>query len=187
MKIPNTFTIESNNLKLRQPILSDLPEVFSATQVPGFNDGMIWNAPDKESDLHEFFHQSIDLWEKGTSYCFTIQAKASDLFYGRISIRKGEDPAFWNIGFWTHPRYQSQGIMTEAAAAILDFGFNDLSAEQIEAAHALWNIASRKVLEKIGMKFVKHLPQGFQKNGVWIAEDLLCITKVEWQKLCKTM
>jgi RimJ/RimL family protein N-acetyltransferase len=72
--------------------------------------------------------------------------------------------------------------MTEAAAAVLEFGFEVLSASEIEAAHAIWNIASRRVLEKIGMTFVRHLPQGFQKDGQWVEEDLLAISAADWRK-----
>jgi len=54
--------------------------------------------------------------------------------------------------------------MTEAAGAVLGLGFKTLSASRIEASHATWNIASRRVLQKIGMSFVRHVPQGFEKG-----------------------
>jgi [ribosomal protein S5]-alanine N-acetyltransferase len=62
----------------------------------------------------------------------------------------------------------------------LEFGFKQLGATRIEASHALWNIASQRVLEKIGMKFIEYIPQGFQKQGQWIEENKMGITKEEW-------
>lgn len=67
--------------------------------------------------------------------------------------------------------------MTEAAVALVDFGFMQLGASAIQASHATWNGASRRVLEKAGLRFLRHVPEGFQKNGVWVAEDLLSITQ----------
>ena len=59
----------------------------------------------------------------------------------------------WNVGFWTHPDSQSQGIMTEVLSGILKFGFEDLSAVRIEACHVIWNKASEKVLKKNGFEY----------------------------------
>ncbi len=66
--------------------------------------------------------------------------------------------------------------MTEAAGALFEFGFRTVKAERIEAAHVPWNISSRRVIEKIGMTFVRHIPKGFQKEDQWVAEDLWSIT-----------
>lgn len=76
--------------------------------------------------------------------------------------------------------------MTEAAKAIVEFGFTVLETDRIEAYHALWNTASEKVLKKIGMKFVSYIPQGFQKRGEWVEENLLAIEKKDWRALKET-
>ncbi len=73
--------------------------------------------------------------------------------------------------------------MSEAAKAIVSFGFNCLDAVRIEAKHAIWNKASERVIKKLGMTFVQNVPQGFMKNGEWVAENLLAITKAEWEQL----
>lgn len=129
----------------------------------------------------EPYNNTVVAWDSGKAYTFTIEEKHSRKPLGRVVIRE-EEAGCWNIGFWTHPEYQGLGYMTESAVAILDFGFKTLSAVKIQAGHAVWNIASRKVLEKIGMKFVNHVPQGFLKNGKWVAEDILAISKEEWER-----
>jgi [ribosomal protein S5]-alanine N-acetyltransferase len=70
--------------------------------------------------------------------------------------------------------------MTESAQACMEFGFDRLEAIRIEASYALWNKASQRVLEKIGMKFMEYIPQGFQKRGQWIETNKMGITKEEW-------
>lgn len=179
--IRKDFKIETKRLILSQPTLEDLPAVFSASRVKGFNNGMVWDPPEKEEDLKEFFYTSLKAWEDGTSYSFTISLKDSGEFCGRISIRKDVKEGEWNIGFWTHPRQQRKGIMTEAGKAIIDFGFLELGAIRIEAGHALWNLGSRKVMENLGMKFVRRQKEGFQKNGVWVEEDFMEITREDWK------
>lgn len=51
--------------------------------------------------------------------------------------------------------------MSEAANAVIKFGFVSLNAEKIIASHALWNQQSEKVLKKIGMSFSKHIEKGY--------------------------
>lgn len=116
----------------------------------------------------------------GTAFVFTITHLDSKIFIGRIGIRQNEQPNVWNIGFWTHPEHQGKGYMTEAAQAVIESGFTRLEAIRIEASFALWNISSQRVLEKIGMRFIEYLPQGFQKKGQWIEENKMGITKEEW-------
>lgn len=179
--LPLSITIQTPSCILRRFSREDIPFVFSASQCAGFCDGMKWSPPASEEELIEPYNNNIVAWDSGKAYTFTIEEKHSRKPLGRVVIRE-EEAGCWNIGFWTHPEYQGRGYMTESAAAMLDFGFNTLAAVKINASHAVWNIASRKVLEKIGMKFVNHAPQGFLKNGQWVAEDILEISKEEWKQ-----
>jgi RimJ/RimL family protein N-acetyltransferase len=50
-----------------------------------------------------------------------------------------------------HSAYWGKGFGTESLNTILDFGFKELNLHRIEAGCAVDNIASIKVLEKVGM------------------------------------
>jgi ribosomal-protein-alanine N-acetyltransferase len=181
--IPKSHTIETARLQLRFPSLDDIPVIFSATRYKGFNDGMLWEPPEKPEDLIAPHEGNIKDWENGEGYHFSILKKSDKALVGRISIRKETEANTWNIGFWTHPEHQKQGYMSEAAKAIIRLGFEDLGAEKINACHALWNKASERVLKKTGMKFLKYLEKGFIKNGVWMEENVLEIKKEDWKEL----
>ena len=178
--ISKSYVIETKRFKLRIPSLEDIPYVFSATRFEGFNDGMMWEAPENEKELSEPLRKNIKSWELGTSYSFTIENKHSTALLGRIVIIQTKEKNVWSLGFWTHPESQGQGIMTEAINGVLKFGFETLLAIRIEAFHAIWNKASEKVLKKNGMKFVRYVEKGFKKNGKWVDENLLAISKEEW-------
>jgi [ribosomal protein S5]-alanine N-acetyltransferase len=150
------------------------------SRVAGFNDGMVWEPPAHMDELYKPLQENLLAWETGTAFVFTITALHSKILLGRIGMRRSEQMNVWNIGFWTHPEYQRQGYMTEAAQALMEFGFDRLDVIRIEADYALWNKGSQRVLEKIGMKFMKYIPQGFQKKGQWIEENKMGVTKEEW-------
>lgn len=183
MQLPLSFTLTTPRLLLRQPLASDIPHIFSATRYAGFNDGMLWEPPEKIEDMKDSVTKSLKAWESGNGYTFSIELKETRAFAGRIAIRKEKEPDHWNIGFFTHPEHQGKGIMTEAVKAILELGFTTLKAQRIEACHALWNKASEAILKKNGMTFIRYIEKGFQKKGEWVDENLLIIDREKFSAL----
>jgi ribosomal-protein-alanine N-acetyltransferase len=183
--LPLTFTLTTPRLVLRRPLESDVTHIFSATRYAGFNDGMLWEPPEKIEDMKDSISNSLKPWKSGQGYNFSIDERETGEFLGRISIRQEKEIDRWNIGFWTHPVHQGKGIMTEAAGAVIELGFETLGAQEITACHAIWNKASERVLIKVGMRFVEYLEQGFQKRGEWVAENLLMIDKKTFQGLSR--
>ena len=57
------------------------------------------------------------------------------------------------IGYVINPEFRGRGIAGEAARRVIRFGFEDLGLNRIEARYMDGNIASRKVMEKLGMKY----------------------------------
>jgi ribosomal-protein-alanine N-acetyltransferase len=181
MNIPQRLLLHSQRLRLRFPSEADFPHIFSATRYEGFNDGMLWEPPENMEALRGPLLRAKDAWEQGRAYQLTIEQRETQAFLGRIGIHKMEEEGTWEIGFWTHPREQGKGVMTEALGIMLEFGFTQLGVKLIEAGHATWNQASEKVLHKNGMQFVRHIEQGFMKKGQWVAENMLAISREDWE------
>lgn len=76
------------------------------------------------------------------------------------------------LGYALNPNYWGQGIVTEAAFAVLDFGFNKLELKRIEAGTFIDNFQSQRICEKIGMK-----KEGVARNG-YIRYDGIIFDKV---------
>jgi ribosomal-protein-alanine N-acetyltransferase len=184
-RISPSIAIRTRRCVLRRFSREDIPFIFSASRHPGFCDGMRWDPPAREAELLKPYKENVAAWESGKVYTFTVERKTDGVPLGRIAIRRGAED--WEIGFWTHPDHQGQGYMTEAAEAVLEFGFRTLKARHIFATHALWNAASRRVLEKIGMKFERRVPRCYRKNERWVAADRFVLSAAEWRKLSTSL
>jgi RimJ/RimL family protein N-acetyltransferase len=57
------------------------------------------------------------------------------------------------IGWRLRRIYQGQGLATEAAQAVLHFAFQQLRLPSVVAVTAIGNIASRRVMQKLGMTY----------------------------------
>lgn len=56
------------------------------------------------------------------------------------------------IGWRIAAEHWNQGYATEAAEAVVKYGFEEKNLEEIVAITAVGNVASRRVMEKLGMK-----------------------------------
>jgi ribosomal-protein-alanine N-acetyltransferase len=78
--------------------------------------------------------------------------------------------------------YWGQGLVTEAAIAMLHYGFDIIGLKQIIAVVKPDNIASKKVIEKIGMKFEKVLIVDDVNYSGYDGELYYSITNDEFNK-----
>lgn len=60
----------------------------------------------------------------------------------------------YEIGFHLRPQFWGKGYATEAATAVIDYAFSVLKAEALFAGHNPNNVASSKVLLKLGFRYI---------------------------------
>ena len=85
-----------------------------------------------------------------------------------------------DLGYELDPRYWENGYATEAARALLAFGFQELGLHRIWAQCIAENVASAHVLEKIGMQQEGHLRQNEWMQGRWWDTLLYAILETEY-------
>lgn len=61
---------------------------------------------------------------------------------------------FYDLGYRFIQKHWGQGYGYESAKAFIDFGFNEMNLKVINAWADADNLGSRKILEKVGMKFI---------------------------------
>lgn len=86
-----------------------------------------------------------------------------------------------DLGYEFNPFYWGRGYATEAARAMLAFGFQQLALDHIWAMSVVDNAASVRVLQKIGMTEEQQLPRNKQMKGRWWDVVLYSITRAAWQ------
>jgi RimJ/RimL family protein N-acetyltransferase len=83
-------------------------------------------------------------------FAFAIVLRAGAELIGEISINR-EDDDNAQLAYWLGEPFWGQGLMTEAVAAVLAFGFEQLPVRYIYASCHPDNPASARVLEKNGL------------------------------------
>ncbi|MDO9334681.1 MAG: GNAT family N-acetyltransferase [Dehalococcoidales bacterium] len=113
-------------------------------------------------DAIEFIGQREEKYEETGSPEFAITHK-DGYFIGGIGMRFNKEHENGKIGYWIGKPYWGKGFCTEAACAVVKYGFEVLGLNRIHAAHMTRNPASGRVMQKIGMKHEGHLRQDKKK------------------------
>ena len=114
---------------------------------------------------------------------FAINLKADGSFIGHILFCPHDSEALTReLGWVIQPRYQCHGYATEAAAAVLRYGFETLGLQRVVATCDSRNIASRRVMEKLGMRCEAHFKACLFRQGEWIDEVHYAILATEWRQ-----
>ena len=110
--------------------------------------------PNSEEATREFLRSAAASKEEPLkTHDFAIVLKSEGKLIGGCSIRISTDKEYEaSIGYVLAREHWGQGFATEAASALLQFGFQQLGLQRIVATCHPSNTASRRVMEKNGMR-----------------------------------
>ena len=100
---------------------------------------------------------------------------------GIASLRINAKHHYGHLGGWAAANARNLGYATEAATALMDYGFAELGLHRVGSQCFSRNKESARVMEKIGLQYEGCMRGAFLKNGVH--EDLLVFATVreEWE------
>ncbi len=143
---------------------------------------MAWG-PNTEEESKEFIRKASaeERQEPRVGYPFAavLQAEAKLIGGCRIHIGSMGDREAW-IGYCINRKYWGKGLGTEAAGALIRFGFEALNLHRIFATCDRENLASARVLEKSGMTREKLLRRHKREKGKWRDSFLYAILEEEF-------
>jgi len=102
------------------------------------------------------FNNYNRLWEARGIGGWVITDKNAGEFIGSVEIEYLDDTNEYELGYCLRKNYWGKGIATEAARAVVRFGFEKANLERIIAVVVPENTGSWKVLEHIGLVYEKN-------------------------------
>jgi len=126
-------------LNIPHPYVEGMAEKWIATHASDFYDG------------------------RGVTLAMTL--KGDDSIIGAIGLMASKEHNRAEMGYWVAVPYWGNGYCSEAAVALIAYGFDTLDYHKITAHHMVENPASGRVMEKAGMTFEAELRDHCQKDG----------------------
>jgi RimJ/RimL family protein N-acetyltransferase len=124
------------------------------------NNGEPWS----DAKVREFIARQMK-HAKSNGFCFwKIQRKPDGRLIGLCGLQALRLGSRWEveIGWWLTPPNWGRGLASEAASAVMTEALKDLSINRIVAIAIPENRASRRIMQKIGMRYERNvLHRGF--------------------------
>lgn len=175
--------LETERLILRDFVKDDWQRVLEYQSDPLYLRYYEWTERTPEA-VQEFVGWFLDHQKQHPRIKFqlAITLKSDNLLIGNCGVRMEKVNALQaDVGYELDPRHWNHGYATEAAHAIVDFGFSRFNLHRVWSWCVADNLGSAHVLEKLGMRLEGHLRENeFYRNRWW---DTLMygILADEWQ------
>ena len=147
-------TLETERMLLRRLSVSDAEDMFSYASLEITSRYLTWSPHPDVYYTYNYLRRIEEQYRRGAFFDWAVVDRMDGHMIGTAgftSFRAASDVG--EIGYVLHPDYWGRGLAPEAVRALLQFGFDNLQLHRIEAMFIEGNTASRRVMEKVGMKF----------------------------------
>ena len=173
----NSVLIETARLQLRPWTESDIPELVpligerevaaNTLRIP---------YPYEEKHAREYLATVAD----DNDLRLGIRLRKDGTLVGGIGLHPDSGHNRAELGYWLGVRHWGNGYATEAAKAVVRYGFEQVKLNRIFAGHFGNNPASGNVLRKIGMRHEGCMRQHILKWGGYVDLEIYAILREEW-------
>lgn len=124
----------------------------------------------------------VALEAEGDKIILGVELQQSGALIGEVSlIWRSVDARQGELGWIFDPEYHGQGYATEAANAMLDLGFGPGDMHRISARCDVRNLASWRLMDRLGMRREAHFREHGIFKSAWDEEFIYAILWQEWR------
>ena len=147
------FIFETPRLILRQFTMADAPLIYNLNSDPEVLKYVHEPLLENEEHAKKIIENIILPQYKNDLGRWAVFTKNNSSFIGWCGLKHIPDPCIIDLGYRFLKNSWGKGFAAEAASYTLEYGFKNLLIDVITGRAHIENIASQKVLEKIGMKY----------------------------------
>ncbi len=169
--------IETPRLYLRQFSMDDLDDLFAIRSDPEVMRFIGESRPQSLDQVRDALENVISVWKQHGFGRWAIVHKGDEKLIGWCGLAFLDNTDEIEIGYGIAKEYWGKGLTTEAAVVSIKYGFEDLKLNRIVAVAMPENIASRRIMEKMGMRY--------EKTGYWYEAELVyyVIMRDEYERM----
>jgi RimJ/RimL family protein N-acetyltransferase len=163
-----TISILTDRLTLRQFKNGDIQDILEFISHPSVARAAPEIGPSPE-EVRKYIEvqNSRPPFEQDKCTDLVIERKKDGKVIGLVSmVPRAHHKA--SIGYALGVKYRGRGYATEAARALMEYGFEVLKYHRIQAETSTANPASYRVMERLGMRPEGQLREAEQHDGIWI-------------------
>ncbi|MCB8927665.1 MAG: GNAT family N-acetyltransferase [Ardenticatenaceae bacterium] len=146
-------TIETERLRLRPFTLEDAPTMHQILNGPDVLKYFPGPQTVTEAQVERMINRILAHWQEHGYGLWAVEERTTGALLGRCGLQLITETNEVEIDFILDPACWGQGFATEAGLASLKFGFEQLNLAEVVGIVHPENLASQRVLQKLGMQF----------------------------------
>lgn len=176
-----TKKIETPRLILRPFTMEDAEPMYcNWASDPEVTKFLSWPPYKSVDTAHAILTEWTKQYSDNSFYQWAIELKELGEPIGSISVvNQDERVDMAEIGFCIGKPWWGKGIMTEAMKAVMDYLFDEVGVQRIEAGHDPNNPASGAVQRKCGLKYEGTLRRSIRSNQGITDKAVMAVLKEE--------
>ena len=176
-------TLETPRLILRRIAMSDAKDIFAYSCDEEVARHVLWSAQKDISEARDYCKFMMRKYKNDEPSSWGIIEKSTGRLVGTIGFMDySEDNASVEVGYSLARWLWNGGYMTEALSRVIEYTFENMDVNRIEAQHELENPSSGRVMEKCGMQKEGVLRQRLYNKGRYVDVALYAILKEDYEK-----
>ena len=179
--------LETQRLVLRRFTEADADNLVSLDADPDVMRFVTGGVPTSRDQVeNEFLPAFLGYYQRYEGFGFWAAAeKATGEFVGWFHFRPGPDavPGEVDLGYRLRKAAWGKGYATEGSRALIAKGFAEFGVQRVVAQAMAVNTASRRVMEKAGLKLVRAFrqPWPYPMEGDQFGDVEYALDKADWQ------
>jgi len=176
-----SIKIKTNNLTLGPIREQNAQAIFKYRSDPSVYQFQRWQPQDID-DVHRFIKKFspiailIGKWNQLGIFLSTENKLLGDCGFCLTEERQVK------IGYTIDPQYQQKGYATEAVTGLIEYLFSHLNIHRVTAHTDPMNLASQKVVQKLGFRQEGHFRKSLRIGDKWFDDLVFALLKEEWEK-----
>lgn len=162
--------LETERLLLRELNPDDAGDFFNLNENPNVIKYTGDKAFQNIDEAREFLENYKDYRLNGYGR-WAVISKVNNEFLGWCGLKYNSSTDETDVGFRFFEHYWNKGFATESAGACIDYGFKKLKLNTVVGRAMRDNTASVKVLEKLGMKYLRDFDFDGHKGVIYKIES----------------
>lgn len=164
--------LETERLILRTWTLDDAPKLFEICSNAEVMKYLGTGKPYETIEQAKDFLRWAEDYQKENGFCrWAVLLKENQEIIGSCGFARPHGTEEIELGYLLGKKFWGRGLATEATRACLQYGFEQLKFNETIAITDLENVASQKVLEKIGFTKRGIEKIGGEDNLIYIAKN----------------
>lgn len=173
--------LETDRLYLRAIKQCDVDDIFEYSSDPRTSQYLLWDAHKSVRHTQEIVDLILAKYKSGEYNDWAIIYKENQKMIGTCGFTNIDaENSNVEIGYVLNPKYWNMGIATEVVQRVVEFAFENMKVNRVEAKFLFGNDASLAVMEKIGMKFEGYNREALLVKGTYKTVGVSSILRREY-------